>query len=189
MLLIYLNLIDNSEEQDRFEQLYLLYRKKMYYVANSILHDTYEAEDAVHNAFIAIARNLKSIKDIKSSDTVAYVCRAAKNMALNIYAKKSKQYQYERSLDESEIAQSTSSYYEDELQAACIKHKSEIIIQCINLLPCIYREVLYSHYVEEQSASKIAKTLGLNTATVKKRLVRGKKQLLELITKGETENE
>ena len=189
MLLIYLNLIDNAEDQDRFEQLYLLYRKKMYYIANNILHDTYAAEDAVHNAFIAIARNMKSIKDIESSETAAYVCRAAKNMALNIYAKKSKQYQYERSLDETEVAESKSNSYEEELHAACIKHKAEIIIQCINALPYTYREVLYLHYVEEQSISKIAKTLGLNTAAVKKRLLRGKKQLLELIYKGEMKHE
>ena len=53
--------IEDDADKVKFEKIYVLYKKKMWYAANSILSDAYLAEDAVHNAFIGIARNIKKI--------------------------------------------------------------------------------------------------------------------------------
>ena len=60
-MLFYLSLIDTEEEKSKFEQLYHLYRYTMLHVAVSILKETQLAEDAVHEAFIRIAKNLHKI--------------------------------------------------------------------------------------------------------------------------------
>lgn len=88
MLTLYLNTIDYTDDKEKFEKLYIKYRSKMYYVAMSVLHDRYDAEDALHNAFIAVAKNINKIADINSDETTAYLFRTAKNTALNVYSKK-----------------------------------------------------------------------------------------------------
>ena len=35
----------------------------MFYIAQNILHNVEDAEDAVHNAFVKIAENIDKIKD------------------------------------------------------------------------------------------------------------------------------
>ena len=52
MLVYYLQMLDTPEEKIRFEQIYLKYRGLMYQVADGILHNRQDAEDAVHNAFL-----------------------------------------------------------------------------------------------------------------------------------------
>ena len=54
--LVYLQLIDSPEEQSRFEELYTTYRKLMFHVAKGILGNDQDAEDAVHDAFLSIAK-------------------------------------------------------------------------------------------------------------------------------------
>ena len=47
MLIYYLQMLDTPEEKIRFEKIYLKYRSLMYHVADSILHNRQDAEDAV----------------------------------------------------------------------------------------------------------------------------------------------
>lgn len=56
MLGFYLALLDTAEEKSRFEELYLLYRQDMYKTAYSILQDSFEAEDVVHEAFLIVIK-------------------------------------------------------------------------------------------------------------------------------------
>ena len=46
-ILIYLEMLETPEEKLKFEQLYFLYRDKMYAVAFKILHNENDAEDIV----------------------------------------------------------------------------------------------------------------------------------------------
>lgn len=50
-MLIYLQVIDAPEDRDQFITLYETYRGLMFYVANQILQNEQDAEDAVHDAF------------------------------------------------------------------------------------------------------------------------------------------
>lgn len=147
----------------------------MYYIAVSVLHDQYDAEDALHNAFIAVAKNIDKIADINSDETAAYLFRAAKNTALNIYSKR-------RRLSEREILDDNSynadRISDNELIDEAEKLQFEEVISCIESLPGHYRTVLGLHFCQGYTAPQIAKTLGIKISTVKQRLVRGKKMLL-----------
>ena len=61
LLSIYLSLIDDDDDKDRFEELYKKYRIGMYKIAFSILHNNEDAEDAVHEAFLCIANKFQKI--------------------------------------------------------------------------------------------------------------------------------
>ena len=62
MLALYLQMLDTPEEKIRFEQIYEKYRGLMYHVADNILHNRQDAEDAVHNAFLQIIKHFKKFQ-------------------------------------------------------------------------------------------------------------------------------
>lgn len=62
-MIIYLQTIDDSSDKVKFERLYLHYQAFMYRIAYHILKNKQDAEDAVHNAFLSIAKNIEKIED------------------------------------------------------------------------------------------------------------------------------
>ena len=73
MLMIYLSIIETAEDRSLFEQIYYNYRKQMFFVANGILNDNFLAEDAVHEAFLGIAKQITLLQDMPESKMKAYV--------------------------------------------------------------------------------------------------------------------
>ena len=65
MLVYYLQMLDTPEEKVRFEQIYLKYRGLMYHVAEDILHNRQDAEDAVHNAFCESSKNFPGFRTLR----------------------------------------------------------------------------------------------------------------------------
>ncbi len=62
MLVYYLQMMDTPEEKIRFEQIYLNYRGLMYRVAEGVLHNCQDAEDAVYNAFLRIIKQFNKLQ-------------------------------------------------------------------------------------------------------------------------------
>ena len=60
-MVIYLQMIDDPRDRSKFEQLYTKYKDLMHYTAYKILRNDRDAEDAVHDAFLAIVRNIEKI--------------------------------------------------------------------------------------------------------------------------------
>ena len=59
--MLYAAVIDDAEDIKKFEKIYYEYREQMFFVANKILRDSYEAEDAVQNALLGIARSIRTV--------------------------------------------------------------------------------------------------------------------------------
>ena len=68
MLIYYLQMLDTPEEKVKFEQIYLKYRGLMYQVADGILHNRQDAEDAVHNAFLRVIKHFKKFQSTPLQD-------------------------------------------------------------------------------------------------------------------------
>ena len=60
MLSIYLALIDEPSDKEKFEQLYHDYQKIMFGTAMSVLHNAALAEEAVQESFLKIAKNISA---------------------------------------------------------------------------------------------------------------------------------
>ena len=80
-----------SNSYHKIEQLYTLYEQKMYVIAYSILNNSWQAEDAVSDAFVKIIKNLHKIKDIKSDQTKKFIIRIIQNTAIDLYRKNQKE--------------------------------------------------------------------------------------------------
>ena len=83
-MLIYLQMIETEEDRQKFTDLYETYRGLMFYVANQILHNTDDAEDAVHQAFLSIIENLDKIAKVHCPQSRAYVIVIAENKAIDM---------------------------------------------------------------------------------------------------------
>lgn len=171
---IYANIIDDPKHLVKFEEIYEAYYKQIFYAANRILNDAYEAEDAVQDAFIGIARNMKTVSKITNkTDLFYYVQTAAKHAALNRLPKK-KIYAESVPLDDAPVI-SDNSFWE----TLCNKLTCETLVEAIAAVPETYREVLYYHLVMGFSVKETASLLNIKVATAKQQLVRGKKVLIQ----------
>jgi RNA polymerase sigma-70 factor (ECF subfamily) len=62
-------MIDTLEDKHKFEIIYEAYREELYNIANDILHNSHDAEDAVHHGFLKLAENILKIGDPKCHKT------------------------------------------------------------------------------------------------------------------------
>ncbi len=172
MLLLYLNSIEDSEEKKIFEYYYKTYRHVMYSAAYAVVGNCPDAEDAVHDAFLAISKNMSVLLYADESKGKYYCVKAAKNTALNIL--RSSKHKSDIPFDELYDSADERSFEETVENA-----EYNDILAAIKELNGIYADVLYMRYVMDMSVKQISDTLGRKTATVKQQLIRGKKLLQE----------
>ena len=85
-MIVYLSVLDSQEKKSKFEQIYLTYRKQMYYAAFQILQHDEDSEDAVHHAFIKIAENIEKITEVecpKRGVSFVYIVKENKEHSCN----------------------------------------------------------------------------------------------------------
>lgn len=173
MLLLYTALIDDECDRLRFEDIYNDYHKQMLYVAQRILRDPGDAEDAVQVALLGIARQIRSVPRDNPQVVRAYVLTAAKNAALSMLPKKQ---QREELLDISELNLADDHSLFEQVAAS---EDYECLLRAMRGIPAIYRDVLMLKYVQELTMKEIAALLGRKTSTVHQQITRGKKLLIE----------
>lgn len=173
MLTFYLTLADTPEEKSKLETLYVLYKKRMWYVANQILNDNFNAEDAVHNAFVGIAKNIDHIKDPESTDAFAYVITATKHAALNIATRNHNIVEF----DEYNTKKAS------EKDFLAVLENKMLVLSALKKLPDNYRELLYFHYYMDMSEKDISTLINRKYPTVRKQISRAKQLLADLIAK------
>ena len=166
-MLIYLQMIESPEDRSKFEELYLRYKNIMFFAANNILHNNYDAEDAVHTAFVRIAENIEKIESLNSPKTRGYVVTIVEHAAIDLYRKHKRTAVI--NLDDWKNLGLTVEYDGRNVLAACILK-----------LPANYRECILLRYYHGYDTHEIAQALGISESAVFKLNQRAKKKLLEL---------
>ncbi|MBQ8683056.1 MAG: sigma-70 family RNA polymerase sigma factor [Clostridia bacterium] len=168
MLAFYLSLLDSEEEKSKFTQLYKKYGKLMMCIANQKLHDSYLAEDAVHDAFIKLTRYINTIGEVDSCTAKRFVCIVTECVATDMLRKDK---HYPR--DNYEELESTIAYEEDALDRIAVQELADIIAH----LPETYRVVLELRAYHALEEKQIADVLGISYAATRKRLERARSLL------------
>ena len=166
-MLIYFQLIDNPSDRSKFERLYIKYRSYMFVIANNILKNEYDAEDAVHQAFISIAKNIHKIDESDCTKTKSYIVTIVEHSSIDIYRAKKRKPAEE--LDERVMGITFDPPHTSALADAIAK------------LPAQYRHVILLKYDSGYSNQEIAKILGLSYEGVHSLVQRAKKRLEELL--------
>lgn len=179
MLMIYLSMIDTEEDKDIFMELQGEYSGLMYRKAYSILRDSQLAEDAVQESFLRIIKNFDKVIKEKCPQTRNYFVKIVKGVSIDIYRKRKKQQTLP--LDEREgtmIDEFTN--IEDILVG---KEIETYLLQ----LPKSYYIILSLKYTDGYTYKEIASILDITEENVKKRLMRARNKLREIIAEQEAE--
>lgn len=175
MLMMYLSLIDSPEDKSRFEEIYYKYRKLMFVCAKEILNNNENAEDAVQEAFIKIARNIRKVPKT-NNEIKTFVVIVVKNTAIDIYRK-------EKRRNHTNWEDVEYSYSIDIEKTIEMKEKIEKIEAAIASLPEIYRVVFGLKFGMKYSNKDIARILEISETTLRQRIYKGRKLLNEIMRK------
>lgn len=166
---MYLQIIENPGDRIKFEQLYRKYWNLMFYIANKILQNQQDAEDAVHNAFLSVAKNISKISDIECPKTRGFLVIIVERKAIDILRNRKKE------TNEELIEDKAGSIFPD-LGEHDLKW-------CIDQLPPRYREIILLKYSHGYSTREISEILGISFDAASKLDQRAKKRLEDLCRK------
>lgn len=165
--------IDKPENKRIFVILYEKYRYIMQKIAMDVLHDPYLAEDAVHNAFIKLARHMSDVGEADSISTKRYLITITKNAAIDVYRKKNMQMKKEIYIDELGEGNLPVSYMETDAD--------NNVLDILKNLPVKYRDIFLLKYSAHMENSEIAKLCGIQEVTVRQRIARGKVMITDAL--------
>lgn len=173
MLTFYLNLIDDDEDEKKFELLVHEYGSRMQHYAAKFLKDDFLAEDAVSEAFLRIACHMDGVGEINSPKTNSFIVTIVRNVCLDILRANQK-YSFVSLDDETQ----KDSYSSIKLSYNLEEIDLSALLQKIRELPDIYRDVLQFKFHHGYSDKEIADMFKVSCSAVRKRIVRAR-ELLE----------
>ena len=155
---------------DDIVSLFNLYEQKMYYIAFSILHDSYQAEDAVMDAFMRLLEKQYRIDDPASDTSKHLIIQVTRHAAIDLYRKNRRESEWQ-SLSENPTSSLIGQTFES------TPDQEDQIETLIGTLPPIYRDVLFYRYVRDFSTAETAAALNISEAAVRKRQERALRML------------
>ena len=171
MLSIYLAMLEDDDDKHRFKTLYDNYKNFMIKYAYSKLHDNDYVVNAVDNALLSIAKNIKTIPYdaektyiymmIKNA-TVNEAKRVKKNMSIDFYSNDYNFVDFNTPADDL--------IYKETLQE---------LIDLLKSMPRDYRDTITLRYFYGMSLKDISLALDLSINTVKSIARRGKAMIEE----------
>ena len=170
---------DTPEQRTKFEEAYERYGKIGFYYAREILKDDALAEDALHDAFLSLARNLDKIGEIDCNKSFNYFVTIVKNTAISALRKQRRASLVEIDDEESlfQLEDAAPGPEEHLLQRAGY----EELLAAIRTLKPAYQAPLLLKYANGYTEAEIAKVLGVTVSNVSVRIHRAKKKLIPLL--------
>lgn len=160
---------DNTAQ---INDVFQMYKQKMYHIAFAILHDPYQAEDAVMNAFVRMLERNYKLEDPSSDKTKRLIITVTRTAAIDLYRKNQRERERESLSDEPK----------EELRDAMLWSACENdgdLQELLDALPVLYREVLIERFIKDRSTQETARALGISEATVRKRQERALRMMRE----------
>jgi RNA polymerase sigma-70 factor (ECF subfamily) len=173
MLSLYLSMLEDDEDKQIFSDIYYETRLACYHMAFSVTNNHEKAEDAVHNAFLAVIHQKEKIFALPRRKRKSYIVIMVKNKAIDLMRSKHERSKVE--LDET---------IPDNLDLSESISKDEDynnLLAAIKKLPEASRVAFEYKYVHDLSNQEIADILGISSKTVSKRIERAKEKLRQIL--------
>jgi len=177
MLSFYLMMLETEQDKQKFGEFYQDNRQIMYYTAYNILQKNEPAEEAVQDAFLKLIEIWETIKEQTCPQIASLSVIIVRHISLNT-KKGNKHREYIPLEAIAEIADKISTADE-----ALANIHIEKIMEKIKELPSLYRDAVMMSVGHDMSTLQIAKVLKISREAAKKRIQRGKAQLIALLEK------
>ena len=164
----------SEKDADKIAAIYETYEQEMYSVAFGVLKDESRAEDAVSESFLKLIRSRDRIGSVKSASVRAYVLKTAKNTAIDMYRAAARELKNTAAVPESD---KWDGIYEPDT------FTDEICSGTKDLLSKLspkYRTAMEAVFVDGLTVKEAAAVLMTSEASLRKRIERARKQLVNL---------
>lgn len=177
MLYLYLAAVNTTEDKSLIGFLYTEYKQIMYKTAVSILHNDENAEDAVHEAFLRVIKNISKFHKYSCNENVSYLVIIVRGIALNMLAESN-----------NTVALSDNIPSEEDVEAkAEISITYEQVVKNIESLSPALKNIATLRWVNDLSEKEISEMLDMNINTVRSSISRAR-AILNKINKEDEES-
>lgn len=158
-------------EQNAYEALVLRHQKAVLAAALSVTGRHFMAEDAAQDAFVTAWMKLNTLQETNKYG--AWVCRIAKNCALNMMGR----YRSFLPFETVENLPTQDAQTQDPAELFASSEKRSEVGRSVDRLPDRVREIVRLHYFEGLSIAEIADRMRISEGTVKSQLHDGRKRM------------
>ena len=180
--------INNEDDRNFVEKIYVQYGKKIYKVAFKVLNNSEDAEDCLHDVVKIIIDHLDVFQSADGERFIKLLVTCTRNAALDIYRKNKIKHINERKrklytneeIDDNDV--DIENIPDEDMFSDLIlinEENRKRISEMIEELDPLYRDVLYLRYQYSMKNQDIAKILKVSESVVKVRYHRAKKILLQ----------
>lgn len=178
MLSLYLAAMASPEDEETFTKMYDRYNVQMMRFVMRILEHQQDAEDALQNAWIKLAENMKNWSDLSEIAQKEYIYKAIRSAAIDAYRKRG------RNPELLNIDDLIDCSAEIDIPNEYMRNEEFLrIISILNHIPPPYRDVLSLYWLGNSKPKQIAGILQRPFETVKSQLKRGNAMLQEQLKK------
>lgn len=161
-------------DRHAFQQCIERYRRHIFHIAYSVVHQRTDAEDIAQEVFIQIYRSLSQY-DGKGFKT--WISRIALHKAIDYRRKllRSKEEAVEHITDAvSDEQMVANSLAGDVMTEVIVRDRKERLRMELKQIPALHREMIEAYYLEEKSYEQIAADSDISMKTVESRLYRAR---------------
>lgn len=163
-----------SEHENQIEELYLGNKDRLFRIAMEFLHNSSDAEDAVQEVFIHIARDPQRFISIPDDKKPAYLGVTVRNIALDMIKKEKRDFR--ESLDD-ELPDNNC--LPEEIVIG--KAEAEKLTSYIENLPPSKKDALFLKAVLGYSYEQISHELGITEEAARKRVSEARKLIRKFL--------
>lgn len=171
-MLVFTQMLEAPDERLKIEEIFHTYGNLMFHVANKILNNDHDAEDAVQQAMFAIYQNLEKFSEIKCPKSRSFIVTIVERKAIDLY--RAKQRNAVVPFEEEFINVPAPSVVDATAERTDLA-------KAMALLPTRYRELLFLKFDNGYSEREIAVMCSMTEANVKKTIQRARKKLESIL--------
>lgn len=173
----------NEDDCLFMETLYNDFQNLMFKQAFKYFINQTDVEDVVQQSFLKLIRYLPTIKNLKRNTLAFYIVNVIRSCSMDIYRKR----KIERETNFSDFFEGFEETVVDDVDFDCLMEiavSSEELAKAILRLPEKDQFVLNMKYLMGWNDSEIANALNMHKVTVRTRLYRAKRKVLNLLKGG-----
>lgn len=159
--------------KEALRKIYMEYKDSLLTIAASMLHDTYAAEDVLHDVFVSFAGGIENIQ-LRGS-LKSYLTASVVNRVRDTYRKK------RHHLVELEEAGQLAANFEGPVRSAEFDEEAERLTGALARLPIEQRETIVLHLNGGMKFKQIARMQGIPLSTVQGRYRYGLEKLRTIL--------
>ncbi len=174
-----------QQPQHFMAELYRRHERLMYYIAGNYTADAFQREDIVQ---AALMRNEATLRTLSEPARLSYIAAAVRNTAINAWKRTQRETAQCVSMEDlpEELPQT-------QMLGAEIKYlekeRREALLAKFRELPEPERQLLFGRYMMDLTDAELAAMLGCKPASVRMKLTRARRALLEKLREGGLDND